>query len=125
VKYLLDTHIAYWAFYQPSKVGARGLRAIEDAEDIYVSAVNFWEIAIKHRLGKIDANPHEMLLKLGESNFDELPILARHTLDVARLPLHHADPFDRLLISQARSENLTLMTADSFLQNYGKDIFVI
>jgi PIN domain nuclease of toxin-antitoxin system len=125
VRYLLDTHVAYWAFYKPSKLGVSGHKAIEDAEEIYVSAANLWEIAIKHRLGKIDANPHEMLLKLDESNFEELPILARHTLNVSRLPLHHADPFDRLLISQARSENLTLMTADSFLQKYGTHIFVI
>jgi PIN domain nuclease of toxin-antitoxin system len=80
--------------------------------------VSFWEIAIKVRVGKLKADIPELLLSLEAANLLELPLLARHTPLVSILPLHHADPFDRLLIAQAMTEPMHLLTADPQLKQY-------
>lgn len=88
------------------------------AEAIYVSAASLWEIAVKVRIGKLKADPEELVAKLTASGFHPLPVLPQHTLPVAQLPLHHADPFDRMLIAQAISEQIWLLTTDSQLPQY-------
>ena len=85
-----------------------------------VSAASIWEIAIKSRLGKIEGDPLAMADAIERSGFSELAVSARHAATVARLPLHHADPFDRLLVAQAISEPLILLTADSMLTRYSE-----
>lgn len=94
--------------------------AIADSE-VVVSAVVIWEVAIKRRLGKLDA-PADLLDRLEQAGVDLLPITARHADRVGELPLHHRDPFDRLLIAQAGTEGLVLVSADQDLGRYGVEI---
>lgn len=120
MRVLLDTHLLYWWFYEPDKLSAAALERIKSAEEVFFSSASLWEIAIKVRLGKIKADPRQILRWTGQSDFVEVPIFSRHTLLVAALPMHHSDPFDRLLISQAMSEPLHLLTADAQLKPYSK-----
>ena len=89
-----------------------------------MSAASLWEIAIKVRLGKIDADPDELIAAIGRSGFTELPVRASHASGVARLKMHHNDPFDRLLVAQAVAEPLKLLTADAALARYS-DLVVL
>jgi PIN domain nuclease of toxin-antitoxin system len=98
---------------------------MERAEQIYVSAASIWEIAIKARLGKIDVETDDLVGSIEASGFLELPVRAVHAAGVAKLPSHHTDPFDRLLIAQAMAEPLRLLTADSTLSRYGELIMSV
>ena len=95
------------------------------AEHIYVSAASIWEIAIKARLGKIKGDPQQLVQAIADSGFIELPVSAQHAARVAQLPLHHHDPFDRLLVAQSLSEPLLLLTADVALAQYGGLVKVV
>jgi PIN domain nuclease of toxin-antitoxin system len=123
---LLDTHIFLWASGKDEKLRA-GLRAELQggAHDIFVSAASAWEIAIKHASGRL-AFPvrkwQEMLTNLG---FAELPITPAHGLEAGALPRHHLDPFDRMLVAQARIEGLALVTEDRVLHHYDVTIFCL
>lgn len=124
MRLLLDTHIFIWAITGSSKLTpAKDL--ILSAEVVYVSAASIWEIAIKSGLGKIKGDPREMASAIELSGFVELPVSARHAARVATLPNHHSDPFDRLLIAQALSEPLLLLTADRTLAQYSDVVQVI
>jgi PIN domain nuclease of toxin-antitoxin system len=90
-----------------------------------VSAASIWEIAIKSRLGKIEADPAALANSIEESGFEELPVTSKHAAAVAALPLYHTDPFDRLLLAQAFMEPLRLVTADGALAAYGGAIEII
>ena len=90
---------------------------VGDADIVYVSLASAWEIAIKTSIGKLRlANPIEQ--ELVASDFEPLPVGLRHIEHVASLPLHHRDPFDRMLVAQCQVERLTLVTADRRLQPY-------
>ncbi|MGA3047047.1 MAG: type II toxin-antitoxin system VapC family toxin [Terracidiphilus sp.] len=125
MRILLDTHIFYWLFYDQQRLPSAARRILDDADAVFVSAVSFWEIAIKVRVGKLKADIPELLSSLEAANLLELPILARHTPLVSILPLHHTDPFDRLLIAQAMSEPLHLLTADPQLKQYSELVIQI
>lgn len=84
-----------------------------------------WEIAIKARLGKIQGDVDQMVAAVGASGFLELPVTARHAASVAQLPEHHRDPFDRLLVAQAMTEPLVLVTADALLARYSELVKVV
>lgn len=86
-----------------------------------ISAVVIWEVAIKRRLGKLEA-PDNLLEQLERAGVDLLPITARHADRVGALPLHHRDPFDRLLVAQAEIDGLSLVSADGDLGRYGIDV---
>jgi PIN domain nuclease of toxin-antitoxin system len=118
MRLLLDTHIFLWAVTDNSLLKTPARRIMEGAEQVFVSAASIWEIAIKSRLGKIDGDPDELVRAIETSGFMELPVRAVHAAGVANLPLHHADPFDRLLIAQALSEPLKLLTVDPVLTQY-------
>ena len=120
MRLLLDTQIVYWCFVEPRSLPEAARRAIREAELVYISAVSVWEIAIKVRIGKMNADPGRIVHLMEEAGFEELPVFLRHTLIVADLPLHHGDPFDRLLVAQAISEPLHLVTADSHLKLYSE-----
>jgi len=120
MRLLLDTHIFYWSFYERRRLSRNTLKLFGQAEEIFVSAASIWEISIKVRLGKIKADPKELLDSIELSDFQELPVYSRHALVAASLPLHHADPFDRLLVSQAVSEPLRLVTVDAQLTQYSE-----
>lgn len=120
MRLLLDTHIFLWAIAGSPLLKPPARRTIESAEEVYVSAASIWEVAIKVRLGKIDADPHELSGAIAASGFVELPVTATHAAGVARLELHHNDPFDRILIAQAVAEPLKLLTADELLTRYSE-----
>lgn len=119
MRLLLDTHVYLWVVTADPRLTAAIRRTIEGAERVFVSAASIWEIGIKLRLGKIEADPDELVAAIGESGFAELPVRALHAAAAARLPLRHRDPFDRLLVAQAVSEPLRLLTADALLVSYG------
>lgn len=125
MRLLLDTHIFLWAVSGSSllKPAVRGL--IESADEVYLSAASVWEVAIKARLGKIDADPRELAAAIDASGFLELPVSAAHAAEVATLELHHNDPFDRLLIAQALVEPLRLVTADEVLARYSDVVLLV
>jgi PIN domain nuclease of toxin-antitoxin system len=118
MRLLLDTHIFLWAVQGSASLKPRVRRMMEAAEQIYVSAASIWEIAIKARLGKIEASAVDLVDAIEASGFLELPVRALHAVRVADLPLHHTDPFDRLLVSQAMAEPLRLLTVDTVLCQY-------
>ena len=120
MRLLLDTHIFLWAVAGSAVLKPATRRLIESASEVYVSAASLWEIAIKTRLGKLDADPHGLVAAIDQSGFIELPVRAAHAALVSELPLHHNDPFDRLLVAQARAEPLKLLTADAALAAYGE-----
>jgi len=125
MRLLLDTHLFLWAVTDSRKLKAAARRQMLAAERIFVSAASIWEIAIKARLGKIDGDPQRLALAIEDSGFMELPVSAQHAARVAQLPLHHHDPFDRLLVAQAISEPLLLLTADQALAPYGELVIVV
>ncbi|ODU10510.1 MAG: twitching motility protein PilT [Rubrivivax sp. SCN 71-131] len=119
MRLLLDTHVFLWAVVASPLLKPATRRIIEAADEVHVSAASIWEIAIKVRLGKLRADPAELVTAIDASGFVELPVRAVHTAGVAQLALHHHDPFDRLLVAQALAEPLRLLTADAALAAYG------
>lgn len=104
------------------RIGKKAGAALEaTGARILISAVTVWEVAIKRRLGKLDA-PADLLQQLERAGVELLPITARHADRVGMLPMHHRDPFDRLLIAQAQVENFTLVTADECMDDYGINV---
>jgi PIN domain nuclease of toxin-antitoxin system len=118
LRLLLDTHILLWALAEPRKLPA-SLRTDLDASDVFVSAASIWEIAIKNSIGKIEADPREVLEAIELAGFRHLPVDGAHAAAVATLPAVHKDPFDRLLVAQAQAEHMQLVTNDSQLTAYG------
>jgi PIN domain nuclease of toxin-antitoxin system len=120
MRLLLDTHIVCWWFYEPERLSHPTLELMRGAGAVFVSSASIWEVAIKARLGKINADPTELFQQVQINGFLELPVMSKHALLVANLPLHHTDPFDRLLIAQAISEPLHFITADPQLRQYSE-----
>jgi PIN domain nuclease of toxin-antitoxin system len=118
MRILLDTHILYWWFYETRRLSDSARTTIKNADEVLVSSASIWEMAIKIRLGKMRADLERLIGLMNTNDFQELPIFNRHAFRVATLPMHHTDPFDRLLIAQAVSEPLHLITADSQLRPY-------
>jgi len=124
VKFLLDTHLLLWWLSNSQLLSAQARELIGDANNtIFVSAVSLWEVWLKSSIGKLRV-PSEFAQKLAAEPFTDLPLRDEHTSGVATLEWHHRDPFDRMLISQARSENLVLLTADKALGAYGRSVRV-
>ena len=124
VRLLLDTHLLLWALATPSKLSADVRKQIDDAE-VYASAVSIWEISIKSALGKLDADPAQILAAIEPAGFAMLPITGMHAVKVAALPPLHKDPFDRMLIAQALHEPMTLYTNDELIRPYGPFVTVV
>lgn len=120
MRILLDTHVFIWAVTDSEKLGPGAREMIVGAKVVYVSVASIWEIAIKARIGKIETDPSQMVRAIGDSGFVELPVTAVHAAQVAKLPHHHNDPFDHLLVAQAMLEPLVLMTADAKLERYSE-----
>lgn len=125
MRLLLDTHVFLWAVAGSPLLKPAARRIIESADQVHVSAASIWEVAIKARLGKIEADPCELVDAIEASGFVELPVRAAHAAGVAQLVLHHNDPFDRLLIAQAMAEPLKLLTADALLARYGDLVLLV
>lgn len=125
MRLLVDTHILIWAVAQPERLPAHAKTKLLDADiEKLFSAVSVWEAAIKFALGRTDfaTSPSDLIAFATEAGFAELPVKASAAARVAALPLHHRDPFDRLLIAQAIDEEALLLTSDATLAAYGAHI---
>ena len=121
MRLLLDTHVLIW-WDAGLPMSDQAMDAIRAAEQGYVSAVSGWEIAIKASLGRLETK-RSATDAVVESGFEELPVRLAHAQAVGALPPHHRDPFDRMLVAQAKAEGLTLVTRDHALRHY--DVRVI
>lgn len=128
MRLLLDTQIAIWMLNDRRRVPAQIIDTIEEPTHVvHVSAVSIWEIAIKFALGKATAPPFSGEQAIGHftrASFRLLPITPEHAAAVGALPLHHGDPFDRLLVAQALTEPLRLVTADKRLTAYSDTVML-
>ena len=121
MKVLLDTQILLWAAGEPERLSAAARKLLEDPRNVLVfSAASMWEIAIKSTLGREDFQVEPRLLRRGllDNGYTELPITSQHAVNIDSLPPLHKDPFDRLLLAQALSEGITLVTVDAQLAQY-------
>jgi PIN domain nuclease of toxin-antitoxin system len=131
MRLLLDTHVAIWELSDDARLSAHARKTIRDPENVvFVSTVSLWEIAIKfaRRRGRRDDMPisaRQALDLFLSAGYEILAITAQHALAVGDLPSLHADPFDRMLVAQARSEPIHLMTSDATLAAYGPEIELI
>lgn len=121
---LLDTHLLLWAVSAPRKLSLATRKRLDDCE-VFVSAASIWEVSIKAALGKLDADPAVLLAEIEPAGFRLLSVTGEHAAAVARLPTIHNDPFDRMLVAQARTEPLILLTNDSVLARYGDGIELV
>jgi len=120
VKLLLDSHTFLWWLAEDPKLSAGARQAVADpSSTVHVSAATVWELSIKASLGKLDLDGADLVEEIEENDFVELPMTARHSLAAATLARHHNDPFDRMLIAQARIEGLTIVTRDPAFRAYG------
>jgi PIN domain nuclease of toxin-antitoxin system len=126
MRLLLDTHCWLWFFLESKRLGPQTLIVLVDpANEILFSAASIWEIAIKARLGKLSlpGDPQRFVpSRMRDEHMAELPITQVHALWTYSLPLHHSDPFDRMLVAQAQLESLTIVTADRAFKPYGVPI---
>ena len=119
MRLLLDTHAALWLLADDPRLSKRAVTLITDPRnDVILSAVVVWEVAIKRSLGKLDA-PDGFADMLVDAGADPLPINLEHARAVRELPWHHRDPFDRLLVAQAQHEQVSIVSGDERLAAYG------
>jgi PIN domain nuclease of toxin-antitoxin system len=121
VKLLADSHILLWAAASPGRLSNSAHALLSDPEnELYFSAANIWEIALKNALGRADFQIDAIALQQGllENGYRELPIMSTHGLAAAELPPIHKDPFDRILIAQAATEQMLLLTSDLTVAKY-------
>jgi PIN domain nuclease of toxin-antitoxin system len=121
VKLLLDTQLLLWAAGEPKRLSAAARKLLNDPRnELSFSAASLWEIAIKSTLGRQDFRVEPRLLRRGllDNGYVELPITSQHAVSIDSLPPLHKDPFDRLLLAQALSEGITLLTSDAQLAKY-------
>jgi len=122
VRVLLDTQVWLWMLAAPERLSRRSRALVVSAEnELLLSAASAWEIALKHGLGRLELpeSPETYIPRLmARTGVTPLPVHHRHALHVATLPLHHRDPFDRLLVAQAQLESLPILTADRAFRRY-------
>jgi PIN domain nuclease of toxin-antitoxin system len=120
---LLDTNVLLWWLADSPRLSGDARKMITASPAVYVSAATTWEIGIKRALGKLNA-PENLEEELSASHFVPLAITVAHSIAAAKLPRHHDDPFDRMLIAQSALESLTLVTSDKRLLNYGGHVHI-
>jgi PIN domain nuclease of toxin-antitoxin system len=123
VKLLLDTHVLLWWLADDDRLPAATRDAVSVAAEARFSAASVWEIAIKRTLGRLEV-PEDYLEAVEASDIQLLSITGEHAEAAGALPRHHDDPFDRMLIAQARIDELTLVTADRRLPDYGVPVLL-
>lgn len=125
---LVDTHLLLWAAGEPKKLSRKARRLLEDPDSqLWFSAASLWEVAIKHGLGRQDfrVEPRRLRRGLIDNGWHELAISSEHSVAILELPPLHKDPFDRMLVAQARVEGLTLVTSDDFVALYAANILKV
>ena len=121
MKLLLDTQLLLWAAGEPGRLSAAARNLLKDPKnELLFSAASLWEIAIKKTLGRNDFRVEPRLLRRGllDNGYGELPVTSQHAVSIDALPPLHKDPFDRLLLAQALTEGITLLTTDARLPRY-------
>jgi PIN domain nuclease of toxin-antitoxin system len=119
MKFLLDTHALLWWLADDDQLGQQARELVADpGNDVLVSMVSLWEIAVKTRIGKLQADIKEIMDAVQREGFTLLDIGMAHLLTLAGLPVHHRDPFDHLLIAQAITENATFISEDRNIAGY-------
>jgi PIN domain nuclease of toxin-antitoxin system len=119
---LIDTHVLLWWLRDDPVLSPKARRTIARTQnELFVSAASGWEMAIKQKSGKLDAQDllERLEIELAEEGFLVLPISLEHALRAGSLVLHHKDPFDRMLVSQAQAENLSILSNDVVFDRYG------
>jgi PIN domain nuclease of toxin-antitoxin system len=128
MRLLVDTHVLLWALATPERLPPSSRDRLESpANDVLFSAASIWELTIKIQVGrlKLAVEPEEIAEAATRMGFEELPVTAAHAAGVGRLPLHHRDPFDRLLVAQAIHEPARFLTADQVLARYSDLIEIV
>lgn len=118
MRLLLDTHLVLWAMQDAPALSAAARDWLDRAEVVYVSAASLWEISIKAGLGRLDIDSEQLEKNLSAAGFQQLAISWNHATQLRKLPPLHRDPFDRMLVAQAMSEPLRLLTHDAALAAY-------
>jgi PIN domain nuclease of toxin-antitoxin system len=121
---LLDTHVALWAITGDATLGDDFLNRLRHDPDIFLSPVSLWEITIKQSAGKL-TGPADLAERVQDMGFRELPVTHVHAIAAGRLPLHHTNPFDRMLVAQAATEGLTLASRDAAVALYDVDVLKV
>ena len=122
MKFLLDTHVLLWTIFEPGKLSSEARRLISDRQNIIcISIVSLWEISIKKNIGRLDI-PEEFFQVVRNGGFEILPLTIEEVQEYQTLPLHHRDPFDRMLIVHARQQKLILITRDTEISKYEVEI---
>jgi PIN domain nuclease of toxin-antitoxin system len=125
MRLLLDTHTLIWWLAGGEELSREALAAISSPEsDVHVSAASVWEMAIKRSRGRLKTSA-DLTRTITEQGFRELPITLRHAESAGSLPMHHSDPFDRVLIAQAKEEGLTVATRDGAFAAYDVPVFAV
>lgn len=124
MRLLLDTHVLLWWLADSPRLTKPARTLIAGGSQVFVSAGTAWEISIKRALGKLTA-PDDLEAAVEASQFEPLPISVRHTIAAGDLAHFHEDPFDRLLVAQAKCEGLRLVTGDSRLAAYGPEVMLL
>lgn len=125
MRLLLDTNVLLWIAAADRRVVHLQERITDPANEVFVSAATYWEIAINAGLGKLIVDLLALRQTAARSGYTELPVLGIHAEQLARLPLIHKDPFDRLLVAQAITEPMRLLTSDRVLAEYGAHVELI
>ena len=127
MNYLLDTAVFVWSLKEPEKLNKRALEVLTDSShEAFLSAVSSWEIVIKAAIGKLTLpkEPAKFIPEaLAKFSIQSLSVTHTHSFAVGELAFYHRDPFDRMLVAQARSEKMVLMTADATIKKYPVEIF--
>lgn len=121
MKLLLDTQVLLWAAGQPERLSAAARKLLDDPDnELLFSPASLWEVTIKSSLGRQDFKADARLLRRGllDNGYTELPISSEHAVNIDGLPAVHKDPFDRMLLAQALTEGITLVTSDAQLARY-------
>ena len=121
MKLLIDTRVVLWWQRDDRRLNTAARKAIQHADIVWVSAATACEVAIKSAQGRLRVN-EPLRVTVGSDDFTELPLTLRHAEELERLPMHHGDPFDRILVAQARVEGATIVTHDRALEAYGVPI---
>lgn len=125
MRLLLDTHLMLWWLTGDRRLPKQADQLIADSDnEVYVSAASIWEVAIKSALGRIEGDVTEIEAALGPSGLLQLPINGKHAAQVSKLPPHHQDPFDRMLVAQSLIEPMRLLTHDRTLAKYGEMVIL-
>ena len=125
MRLLLDTNTLLWALTNGPRIDPVRELLLADENEVFVSTVSWWEIAIKTNIGKLDANLAELRVSAQESGFLELPLLGSHVQMLATLSRYHNDPFDHMLVAQAMAEPMRLITGDGVLAKYTPLVILI